>query len=160
MSDYDRTKSAVTEKLGGEFDYVDFMDELKAFSDEKSDIVSGFRNNKLQVPPAAPTNVPKYNFKTAAIKPKSQTQPIEPPVPNKLKENEYDSRDQSHGFTEFSKHNLKTNLSLDVEENVAVAAAVGSAPGQSRSTRNAQKSSSGSRSRSKKTQPQVFITHS
>lgn len=80
LSEFDRTKEAINKKLGGEFDYLSFMDDLKDIMDEKNVIVKSFRSTALQIPPAAPKNVPKYNFKTATIKKKEAVADDQIPV--------------------------------------------------------------------------------
>ena len=72
LSGFDKTRQAMNDKLGGEFDYDDLLFELKDITDEKNFILKDYKDSALEVPPPAPTGVAKYNFKTAAIKKKTK----------------------------------------------------------------------------------------
>ena len=73
LSSFDRTRQAMNDRLGGGFDYDDFMFELKDIADEKNGILKDYKNTALEIPPPAPTGVAKYSFKTAPIKRKTKT---------------------------------------------------------------------------------------
>ncbi|CAI2381350.1 unnamed protein product [Moneuplotes crassus] len=90
LTDYDKTRKAVNEKLGGEFDYGEFQLDLKDILAEKDKILTDFRKTALEIPPPPPIGVKKYNFKTRPLKPKPKPLPQKqkikvpgPEIPNK-----------------------------------------------------------------------------
>ena len=92
LTEYDRTKRAVLDKLGGEFDYSEFTMDLKDLMSEKDHILSDFRKTKLNIPPPAPKGVTKYNFKVKGYKKKAIVQPTQQQK-IKVPEYNYDNKD-------------------------------------------------------------------
>lgn len=72
LTDYDRSRKAIQDKLGGEFDYSEFEMSIKDLMDEKNKIIADYRETELKIPPPAPIGVPKYNFKTRPLVKKAE----------------------------------------------------------------------------------------
>jgi hypothetical protein len=80
LTGYDRTRKAVMDKLGGEFDYVEFDMDIKDLMSDKDNILNDFRKTKLNIPLPAPKGVKKYNFKTRPLKKKEGAEPVKPKI--------------------------------------------------------------------------------
>lgn len=78
LTEFDKTKNAVIEKLGGEFDYGDFESSLKDILSEKDAILQDFRNTKLDIPPPAPKRTEKYNFASKPLQSKIKAPAAKP----------------------------------------------------------------------------------
>ena len=107
LTDYDRTRKAVTDKLGGEFNYGEFELDLKDILSDKNKILKDFRKTALNIPPPAPTGVASYNFKTRPLKPKQKA------LPQKQKIKAPDSKKPKNYYNE-EEHQVKPTPSNPV----------------------------------------------